>query len=206
LHDSTSNGFADWDAASPPEAAEWFATVSVPWWIAGGRAIDLFLGRDTRTHQDLDVGVLRRDVSEVLRSLPDWEIFEAKDGVLTPLHGDPRSAVNSLWCTRKGERSWKLELMLDESEGELWVYRRDSGVRRTLRDALKRSSSSGIPYLAPEIQLLYKAKHARPRDELDFKAVTPELSNEARRWLLQSLARTLPSHPWTHALERLGVT
>jgi len=195
---------ADWDAASRREAANWFATLSVPWWIAGGRAIDLFLGRDTRTHQDLDVGILRRDVGEVLRSLPDWEIFEAKDGVLTPLpQGGPRGSVNSLWCRPKGEQSWKLELMLDESEGELWVYRRDSGVRRTLRDALK-LSSSGIPYLAPEIQLLYKAKHARPRDELDFQVATPELSDEARRWLLQNLARTLPSHPWTHALERHG--
>jgi hypothetical protein len=59
---------------------------------------------------------------------------------------------------------------------------------------------------AGEIQLLYKAKHVRPRDELDFEAVTPELSDEARRWLLQSLARTLPSHAWTHALERYPVT
>jgi hypothetical protein len=201
-----SEPISEWQPLSLDEAARCFASASVPWWIAGGRAIDLFLGRDTRAHQDLDVGVLRRDVSVVLRSLPDWEIFEAKDGALTPLpHGGPRTGVNSLWCRPKGAQSWKLELMLDESEGEFWVYRRDPGVRRTLRDALKRSSS-GIPYLAPEIQLLYKAKHTRPRDELDFQAATPKLSEEARRWLLQSLARTLLSHPWAHALERLGVT
>jgi hypothetical protein len=56
--------------------------------------------------------------------------------------------------------------------------------------------------MAPEIQLLYKAKHARPRDELDFQAAVPELSDEARRWLLENLVRTLPSHPWARALER----
>jgi hypothetical protein len=149
LRASPSSAIAERDAASPQKAAEWFATLSVPWWIAGGRAIDLFLGRDTRTHQDLDVGVLRRDVGTVLRSLPEWKIFEAKDGVLTPLpHGGPRSSVNSLWCRPKGERSWRIELMLDESDGELWVYRRDPEVRRALRDLMKRSSS-GIPYLAP---------------------------------------------------------
>ena len=98
-HDSTSRGVADWDVASPHEAMEWFANVFVPWWIAGGWAIDLFLDRETRPHADLDVGVLRRNVGEVLRAIPDWEAFEARDGALTRLlHATPRSEVNSLWC------------------------------------------------------------------------------------------------------------
>jgi len=179
---------------------QWFANASVPWWIAGGWAIDLFLGRETRPHNDLDIGVLRRDVGEVLRSIPDWEAFEAKDGALTRLsHTTPRNEVNSLWCRARGTQPWKLELMLDESDGELWLYRRDREVRRDLRSSVYRTST-GIPYLAPEVQLLYKAKHARPRDELDFRAVVPHLSSEAKNWLRQGLARTLPSHPWTYAL------
>lgn len=198
-------GPADWAAASPQEAVAWFARVSVPWWIAGGWAIDLFLGRETRPHGDLDVGVLRRDVGEILRSIPDWEIFEAKDGVLTRVsRTTPRSEVNSLWCRGAGEQWWKLELMLDESEGESWVYRRDPVVRRDLQ-GLVHHTSQGIPYLAPEVQLLYKAKHARPRDELDFEAVLPHLGTEARTWLWQGLVRTLPSHRWTLALERQRV-
>jgi hypothetical protein len=201
-HDYTTRGVADWDAASPHEAVEWLANVSVPWWIAGGWAIDLFLDRETRPHADLDVGVLRRNVGEVLRSIPGWEAFEAKDGALTRLlHTTPRSDVNSLWCRRPGAQPWKLELMLDESEGECWVYRRDPRVRRSLW-SLVRHSSKGIPYLAPEVQLLYKAKHARPRDELDFEAVVPHLTMEARDWLRQNLVRTLPEHPWTYTLER----
>ena len=173
----------------------------MPWWIAGGWAIDLFLDRETRPHEDLDVGVLRRDVGEVLSSIPDWEAFEAKDGALTRLaHTTPRSEVNSLWCRRLGTQAWKLELMLDESEGDFWVYRRDPRVRRNLQ-SLVYHSSKGIPYLAPEVQLLYKAKHARPRDELDFKSVVPHLSGEARSWLHQSLVRTLPLHSWTYMLE-----
>jgi hypothetical protein len=95
--DSTGIGVADWDAVSPLEAVEWFANVPVPWWIAGGWAIDLFLGRETRPHGDLDVGVLRRNVGEVLRSFPGSEAFEAKDGALTRLlHRSPRSEVNCL--------------------------------------------------------------------------------------------------------------
>ena len=90
--------------------------------------------------------------------------------------------------------------MLDESEENCWVYRRDSGVRLQLK-ALVHRTSDGIPYLAPEVQLLYKAKAARSRDEADFRSVAPNLGHEARNWLLQSLVKTLPSHPWIGELQ-----
>ncbi|MFT4100795.1 MAG: hypothetical protein QM674_07115 [Burkholderiaceae bacterium] len=76
-----------WDPASPGDAAAWLANVAAPWWIAGGWAIDMFLDRETRSHKDLDVGILRRDVGEVLGSIPGFEVFEAKDGGLTRLSG-----------------------------------------------------------------------------------------------------------------------
>jgi len=31
------------------------------WWVAGGWAIDLHLGHQSRAHQDIDIAVLRRD-------------------------------------------------------------------------------------------------------------------------------------------------
>jgi hypothetical protein len=42
-----------------------------------------------------------------------------------------------------------------------------------------RRSSEGIPYLAPEIQLLYKARDARPEDQADFKCCAPLLDSQA---------------------------
>src|SRR3954467_9622826 len=97
--DPVSRGVAEWDPASPHDVAQLFVNVTVPWWIAGGWAIDLFLDRETRPHADLDVGVLRRDVGEVLDSIPDLEAFEAKDGALTRLsRTTPRREVNGLWC------------------------------------------------------------------------------------------------------------
>lgn len=36
-----------------------------PRWIAGGQAIDLFVGTSTRAHADVDVLLLRRDQSDV---------------------------------------------------------------------------------------------------------------------------------------------
>ena len=54
-------------------------------------------------------------------------------------------------------------------------------------------SDGGIPYLAPELQLLFKSKDVRPKDDLDAREVIPELT-EARRRRLRAL---LPvDHPW----------
>jgi hypothetical protein len=45
----------------------------VPWCIGGGWAIDLWLGRVTRRHADVDVVILRRDQHTVRRTMgEDW--------------------------------------------------------------------------------------------------------------------------------------
>ena len=39
-----------------------------PWYVAGGWAIDLFGGRVTRAHEDLEVAVCRRDLGALSRA------------------------------------------------------------------------------------------------------------------------------------------
>lgn len=56
------------------------------------------------------------------------------------------------------------------------------------------------PHLAPEIQLFYKAKQPRPKDEADFAAVLPFLTQERRRWLSEALAHSFGAHPWQDQL------
>jgi hypothetical protein len=89
-----------WRAETPATAATWLAGLSVPWWIAGGWTIDLFLGAQTRAHSDVDVGIRRADLAVVRAHLSTWEMFEAKDGVLTRLQEGvgARGDVHSLWC------------------------------------------------------------------------------------------------------------
>jgi hypothetical protein len=41
---------------------------NAPWGIAGGWALDLFVGRESRAHADIDVALLRRD-QQRLRAL-----------------------------------------------------------------------------------------------------------------------------------------
>jgi hypothetical protein len=193
-----------WQPVPPHDAVRWLSAAPVRWWFAGGWALDLFMGASSRPHGDLDVGVLRKDASALVATLPTWEFFESKDGVRTPLDvgGPPRANVNSLWGRPRGAALWTLEIMLDDGTDDTWVYRRHSEIRVPLAMAIKRSRE-GLPYLAPEIQLLFKARNARPRDHADFARVSPALDAEARRWFRDALALTDPGHQWINALNGL---
>jgi hypothetical protein len=173
----------------------------VPWWFAGGWALDLYAGAQSRPHHDLDVGVLRRDVPAVIAALSNWEFFEAKSGVLTRLGEGaiPRNDVNCLWCRQKGTAAWTLEFLMDESLGDSWVFRRQPAIRRPLSTIIQRSPD-GLPYLAAEIQLLYKSRDLRARDRIDFDHIAPRLSPDARAWLRDALERISPGHEWMKAL------
>jgi len=65
--------------------------------------------------------------------------------------------------------------MLDESDDESWVYRRERRIQRPMSTVV-RHSREGLPYLAPEIQLLYKSKAPRSRT----------------KWILRKHVRCLP--------------
>lgn len=89
--------------------------------------------------------------------------------------------------------------MFDESSGGDWVSRRDPGIRRRIAD-IGRDGGDGIRYLAPEIQLFYKAENPRWKDEVDFTAAVPLLTEARRQWLADALAHTFGAHPWRDRL------
>jgi hypothetical protein len=50
--------------------------------VAGGLAIDLFLGRETRNHQDIDIPIFREDQFELRRHLTNWKWEKLVNGTL----------------------------------------------------------------------------------------------------------------------------
>ncbi|MGW1807066.1 nucleotidyltransferase domain-containing protein [Streptomyces sp. NPDC002078] len=187
-----------------------FAEADFPWWIAGGYAIELAAGRDLRPHGDLDVLVLRRDQALVRDLLVDWELYVADppgQGELRPwrLGEVLQPPLHDIWCRRTPVVPWSIQLMLDEAEGTQWVSRRHSAIRLPI-DRLGRTSETGIPYLAPEVQLFYKAKATREKDETDFEAVLPLLDAPARAWLAGAIRVIAPSHPWLRRLQPVSRT
>ncbi|WP_382464819.1 nucleotidyltransferase domain-containing protein [Streptomyces noursei] len=203
--------FGNWEPASLSEAVALFAGRDVRWWMAGGIAVELAVGRVLRPHGDLDVLVLRRDQLAVQRALAGWEWWAAdppgslrpwSPGELLPF------GVHDVWCRPGPDRPWRVQFMLDESQGTEWVSRRDARVRRPV-GALGATSAAGVPFLVPEVQLYYKAKSPRPKDEVDFAAALPVLDGTQRRWLIEALTRTYGRradgracvHPWVARLQ-----
>jgi hypothetical protein len=45
-----------------------------PWYIAGGWAIDLRLGKVTREHEDVDICIFREYTQKILDYFSDWKI------------------------------------------------------------------------------------------------------------------------------------
>lgn len=90
-------------------------------------------------------------------------------------------------------------MLLDGAEGDEWVSRRDARVRLPL-ERVGRKTADGVPYLAPEAQLFYKAKATRAKDQSDFDAALPLLDTTQRAWLLNALNLYAPQHPWREPL------
>jgi hypothetical protein len=80
-----------------------------------------------------------------------------------------------------------------------WICRRDETIRRPYPEII-RVTADAIPYLRPEIVLVFKAKQDGPKDEHDFAGVLPLLADAERRWLATALARIHPAHRWLPAL------
>jgi hypothetical protein len=79
-----------WRPSHPNDARSWLSHVDQTWWIAGGWALDLFLGAVGRSHGDSDIDIFRDDAPAVVANLYEWEIFETKDGVLDRVFGEAR--------------------------------------------------------------------------------------------------------------------
>lgn len=62
-----------------------------------------------------------------------------------------------------------------------------------------RRTGDGIPYVIPEVFLLFKAKYLRDKDEADFGRVLPELDSTQRSRLRAWLSHVHPGHRWIDA-------
>ncbi len=165
--------------------------------MGGGYAIEMAVGHSFREHGDVDIGMLRRDHLAVRDFLADWDCHAADPpGQLRPwpVGESLPPHVHDIWVRELGGDAWRFQLMLDESDGDTWVYRRNDRIRRPLAEVI--GSNSHPPRVTPEVQLLYKARGLRPKDEQDFLEALPVLNPVQRRWLRGALELEFGSHPW----------
>ncbi len=178
--------WGDFDlSVRPADAARWFGDWDGPWAICGGWAIELFVGRSFREHHDLEVSVARNDLAQLHEVLPGWEFFIPRPGSFVrwpPGHLPAADGAHQIWGRPSPDAMWSVEIMFEDIRDGVLYYRRDPSVTLPLDEAILHTSD-GIPYIAPQLQLLYKAKYSRPRDDEDFAAALPLLSDQQRAWL-----------------------
>jgi len=166
-----------------------------PWCVAGGWAIDLFLNQMTRQHASVEIAILRDDQIAIRDHLHDHE-FRVIDGSKPRAWRDrqmlmpPVFELHALSPQRR-----KFDVFLNERIDAHWVFRGHLKIRLPIDEWVRRAAF-GVPVIAPAVALLYKSRHARPCDDLDFRSALPRLSVEDRRWLLDALMFTQPRHPW----------
>ena len=188
-----------WDAWRPEEVARLLEGVSAPWYVAGGWAIDLFLGGQRREHRDLEIAVPSERFGEVADALDGYELFVVfgpQEAVVLAEVGDRLAESHQTWVRDPATEQWRLDVFREPSAGNQWVCRRDRTLTLPYPDVIDRTAD-GIPYGRPEIILLFKAKHAEEEwNRADLAAVLPRLGPERKRWLREALERVHPGHPW----------
>ena len=143
-----------WAELTPRDVVQLLAHVSIPWWIAGGWALEL-TGDPPRRHADVDVAVLRPDHEQLLVELSGWDLAIAHDGRLRPWRGGAGRATRRTPSGRGRIRQgpWQLDLKLELVEGGEWVYRRDPSIRRPVAEI--GAVTDGIPHLRRALAELY---------------------------------------------------
>jgi hypothetical protein len=77
------------------------------------------------------------------------------------------------WAWDRAAGRWRFDVFREPHDADVWICRRDEQrIRRPYREII-RWTDDGIPYLAVEVVLLFKAKHRRDKDEADFNGVLP---------------------------------
>lgn len=197
----TETPWGHWDPLTPQAVAELFKDAPFLWWVAGGYAIEAFAGRTVREHADIDLGIFRDDEAELHRRLDGWDAHCADPpGILRPWLADETlpARVHDIWVRGQAGGPWRFQFMINEREGTEWIYRRDARTRRDIAELTW--DSGGVRYVAPEVQLLFKAKDPRPKDEVDFETAAPLLRAAQRSWLRVHLEREFPGHDWARRL------
>ena len=207
------------------ELKEHLKDLNIQWQLCGGLAIDVYLGKETRKHKDIDISISFEDIKTCVEFLKNkgWKIvapvgkgrFVDIDYAIenTELYFD------NIWCykgncdfikknktdgvfsyldfQREEQKTLDfIEVMFNTVENGLFYYSRNHNITRELEKAIV--VKDDIEILAPELVLLYKSKYYNNTDnQHDYKIVIDELDNDRQYWLVKSMMEIYSGeHPW----------
>ena len=179
-----------WNPLSIEEIKKLINQSPVKCWLAGGYALDRFLGRATRKHGDIDIIVLRKNQLLFQKYLKHWTLYKA-DGDLSLWNKGEyiHKPVQDIWVSDESNGSFKFQIMLIDSINNRWVFKYDASISVNLSDF--GYIKDDLPIIQPEIQLLYKLwkPEYRKKDMLDLNNCLPFLNQNKLKWLAKNLGR-----------------
>lgn len=184
-----------WRDIGPDDLRDMLPPGDGTWALAGGYALEAALPGHTREHSDIEIACFRSALPALLDELSDFEIVVARNRHLTPL--DRTAPLPppqfSLWLRTPGEELWDFEILIEDRDGEDWVYRRSPAIRRPPASVFLPPAQAGGPWIvAPEVQLLYKSKAPREKDLWDFRQYWSMLDSAAQVWLRSAIRQAHP--------------
>ncbi len=193
--------------------------------FCGGQAVDLFLGYESRIHGDIDVCAYWNGRDEIIRFMQSqgFQVYEMLGGGrahrITDVSKQIREKRN-IFCFKdscplirlypldENDCCWIefshvgqteldfVEFLFNDRSETRFEYARDREITREIGKAVL--SADGIPYLAPELCLLYKSTVIdREGYQQDFELAYRAMNGEQRAWLQRALKRLYPQgHRW----------
>ena len=167
------------------------------WALCGGWSVDIWLGRLTRDHGDVDLSIFHDDQHAIFDYFTSGWLLNGHDA----LDGDGTET----WSGRRlgfpshihaySDDGLHLDIQLNRRTGDDWVFSTKANLTMPISECIGRSE--GLPFLVPEVVLFYKSiGEIRPHDEADFRALAPSLDAHARDWLRNALLALRPQHEW----------
>lgn len=99
------------------------------WFLDGGVALDHFLGRSTRAHGDLDIGIFSEDADALLTFLINGglEVYDASSGLERVTSPSYREQSYNYWVSDR--KHYKVQVLVYNAEGRHVVFRRNPEVK-----------------------------------------------------------------------------
>ena len=193
--------------------------------VCGGFAIELFLNREIRKHGDIDISAYWQDRDKIILYMQElgFNVFEMCGGGIAHHITDVTKQIKAkrnIFCfkdscklvklTPQGQKDMYyldfdhsgqtkldfIEFLFNNRNVDSFLYARNESITLPLsRTILTRNN---IPYLAPELVLLYKSTDTqREGYQLDFDYAMVEMTAEQKEWLRTALKTMNPSgHKW----------
>jgi len=183
--------------------AEELSELEVPWHISGGWALDLFLTKAGRYHDDLDITIERQYQLELQAYLlkKGWTLHFIEEAKHFLWKQDCLLPTDVYQIHARKSKAF-IDILLEPDTKADWLYLRDERVKLDKKKAVLHWQQ--IPFLAPEAVLLFKAKirgeKPREKDISDFLRILPFLSVSQKNWLKRNIQLETTNHPWLYDL------